>query len=369
MNGKMMSKKDKGECLQLLKGMDLIVLHMANKIQGQRSLAGCFHILTGKKSGQAIQDATLFGYQPWFGLYPDVNRSEFDSMVQEMVLREELHYQNNSILISEMGKQRLIDEGNKIRFFDRALLLQNYSIHIPKIKLFWNKLQLLGQVISFYLADQPQYSPQIMDLSIQRWLKKFWSSLSDKQEYIVQFQKEMKQFLTQMEDPLFAHLLLSRFSGYQVNALTLQQLSMKYQIPEAITRLYLFQALGLLYISIEDEKFSTLMPLILEMNSEEDNLTKSTAETLRYLKKGLSLEQISKVRGLKSSTIEDHIVEIAIQIPDFDLSNFIHSDLIDLVIKTSERLRTKKMRLIKEEIGEGISYLQIRLALIRGVNK
>ncbi|WP_025027719.1 helix-turn-helix domain-containing protein [Caldalkalibacillus mannanilyticus] len=348
----------------MLKGIDLILLHMANRIERQRSLAGCFHILTGKKSGQAIQDATLFGYQNWFGLFPDWNRSHFESLVQELMMNGKLVPVDNMCILSREAKLELQYQLEPLHFEQRAFATGAQTVSPQRVKICWNRLQLLSQVISFYLSKEQNYVPQISDVTVQKWVKGFWHSLSDKETFIFQFHKAMSRFLTEL-DPLLAHLLLGRLSGHHVNAQTIYQLSRQYQIPEAITHLYLYQAIGLLYISLQSDDFSTLVPIIMEEEHENKGLTQSTAATYSLLLKGFSIQEISNYRKLKISTIEDHIIEIAIHQPNLDLSQFVRPEVIEEVCHISDQLGTQKIKQIKEHIDPSVSYFQIRLALVR----
>ena len=50
---------------------------------------------------------------------------------------------------------------------------------------------------------------------------------------------------------------------------------------------------------------------------------------------------------------------------------FMEKEKIDKVIKVIEALQTRKLRVLKQEVGEDISYFEVRLVLARmeGVNE
>lgn len=74
---------------------------------------------------------------------------------------------------------------------------------------------------------------------------------------------------------------------------------------------------------------------------------------------------------MKVATIEDHFVEIALREKDFSIEMFMEKEKIDKVIKVIEALQTRKLRVLKQAIGEDISYFEVRLVLARmeGVNE
>ena len=91
-------------------------------------------------------------------------------------------------------------------------------------------------------------------------------------------------------------------------------------------------------------------------------MTKSTSVTYKLLKKGFSIEDIAAYRKVKKSTIEDHIIEIVLNDPQFPIDDFIHKDTLKKIKKTAAIVGKKKLRPIKERL-ENVTYFQIRLAL------
>ena len=65
------------------------------------------------------------------------------------------------------------------------------------------------------------------------------------------------------------------------------------------------------------------------------------------------------------NTIYDHIVEIALHDDNFPIEPFVSREKQDEIFKAAEKLKTRKLKLIKEAVGEDIDYFQIRLALTK----
>jgi uncharacterized protein YpbB len=349
-------------------GLHVLLLHMVHRIQGERSMAGCYHILKGKKSGQAIQDAALFGYQGWFGLFPQWDRASFESEVNRLILSNQLIPEKESYVLSQEGTKELHVAIKKYRFNDRAFLANNEGISVSEKELhqFWQRFQLLSQVISHTIGQTKHYNPMVSDLKIQGWVKRFWASIRQKEELAYETKNDVLHILSLFDDPLFPHLILDRLSGDRVTGRTFLQMSQTYSIPEALIRLYFFQAIVFLYGQIKEHSSSSLRYLIEEQSQMLPQLTQSTLKTYRLLEQGRSLEEVSQIRKLQLSTTEDHLIEIAIHVPDFDLSPYISSHIIRQVMAVSSRLRTRKLRVIKEELQDKVNYFQIRLALIKG---
>jgi uncharacterized protein YpbB len=74
---------------------------------------------------------------------------------------------------------------------------------------------------------------------------------------------------------------------------------------------------------------------------------------------------------LKVATIEDHFVEIALREKEFSIEMFMEKEKMEKVTKVIEALQTRKLRVLKQAVGEEISYFEVRLVLARmeGINE
>lgn len=89
----------------------------------------------------------------------------------------------------------------------------------------------------------------------------------------------------------------------------------------------------------------------------------STKKTYQLWRQGRSLDEIATIRNLKVATIEDHFVEIALRERDFSIEIFMEKNKIKHVQRIIETLQTRKLRVLKQAVGEEISYFEIRLVL------
>ena len=94
-------------------------------------------------------------------------------------------------------------------------------------------------------------------------------------------------------------------------------------------------------------------------------LTGSAYQTAQLYYEGCSIEQICMLRNLKKSTIEDHLVELAMNEPSFDITPFVTCEDQQLVHTAVEDYATRKLKVLHEVLPH-LTYFQIRLALAKG---
>ena len=97
---------------------------------------------------------------------------------------------------------------------------------------------------------------------------------------------------------------------------------------------------------------------------KNDSLTVSTRKTLELLNAGYDLNQIAQSRNLKLSTIEDHLVELALNMEDFPIDMYVDKVTQKKVIEISRQESTRQLKQIKNYL-KSASYFQIRLVLAK----
>ncbi len=179
--------------------------------------------------------------------------------------------------------------------------------------------------------------------------------------------------LLEKSNAIEATIVTYRLTGYERIGCTLQQLA---EITKQdIFRVY-FLFWGTIHFFIQEvrdkeNEFPLLAEIISYPNERAELFSLSTKKTYNFWRQGRSLEEIATIRNLKVATIEDHFVEIALREKDFSIEMFVEKEKIDKVIKVIEALQTRKLRVLKQAVGEDISYFEVRLVLARmeGVNE
>lgn len=108
-----------------------------------------------------------------------------------------------------------------------------------------------------------------------------------------------------------------------------------------------------------------------EENEEtEDEKIPSHIVSLNMYKEGKKLEDISKERGLKITTVQDHIIKAFLEGNDVNLESFIPEQHKKIIYEAINKIGAEKLRPIKDALPEEVDYMSIKAALctIKKVN-
>ncbi|MEG0384461.1 MAG: helix-turn-helix domain-containing protein [Solibacillus sp.] len=339
-----------------------ILLKIFTAFQNERTLSAAFHLLKGKRSGQTIQDVGLFQLHPFFGLLPKLTRGQFDEQV-------DLLFAKNYILIEENGYYHMTEIG--IKQASEALLFHFDGWHYRGNEhVFFARVSLALQSLSHQAAGVKSFIAVEKDEDVQSKVREFLVGNQFQQQTLqMKIYLEMEQSLEKIQvNEQVKTIIVYRLSGFQEPGLTWQQMAFGFHMQEMDIRLmygsgihqWLNEILG------DAQKYPYLYQLAQGIRVDL-MLTSSANETAKLYKKGHSLEQISSIRRLKLNTIEDHIVELAMNDVKFDSKPFLTSEDQQLIINASEDYQTKKLKILKEIIPH-VSYFQLRLALAKGAH-
>lgn len=342
--------------------LQTIILYCLNRINGERSIYSVFHILKGKKSSQTLQDGHLFQIAYFFQSYHFITREEFDKIIAQSELVnwiqpvKEQHY-----LLSAEGKKYLEKQLAEKPF---PTYLNGWTYH-SLTDAFWGRLSLLVQVCSNVVHNNSQYIPIQGKHEIQSWVKKFlnessksWIELAEQlyRELIVCFEKEKS---------INPSVVVIRLTGHNNFGLTSQQAAVYLGHEFTYYHLEFNNVLHYLLKSIQDNPvhYQLLFSIIKDLNNPF-SFTISTKKTYALLKSGLTIEQIALIRKLKRSTIEDHIVEIAFNDKQFDITPFVPSEKQNVILKSARKIGSKQLKQIRE-LTNNVDYFEIRLVMAK----
>ena len=88
----------------------------------------------------------------------------------------------------------------------------------------------------------------------------------------------------------------------------------------------------------------------------------SQKETLDFYKQGMKLEEIARQRGLAASTIESHLAEW-VSSGEVNVLDFMNEELLAQVKAVVERLGSQSFGPLKAEMGDAVSYGQLKMAV------
>lgn len=341
-----------------------IVLTFVQIIAGQRKTGGIFHLLKGKKSAQTIQDAYLFNCSNYVCSLSDLTRVEFDEQI--MVMEDAgllIKTENDTVLLTNKGVRTLKDL-NEVYHFPKNYNGAKYEWN-GSAAIFWDRLSLTIQSLSNLNHKNNTFYPISYKGSTQKWVKSFIYSYRNPYEILSKLVYNDLHSLLSLFSDHESNLFVKRLTGYDRTGKTFKQLSGDFRHDPLSTKLYFHSTIHQILKTVKrNEKDYPILSIFVSDLSEQQFITQSAYETNVLLKRGKSIDDITEIRSLKKSTIEDHLIELALYEPSFSYSLFINNGGIAEILETAMRLNTKKLRQIKDELPH-YDYFQIRLALTR----
>jgi uncharacterized protein YpbB len=345
---------------------EALFLYCFSKIKDERTIYSLYHLFQGKKSSQTIQDAHLYKLTPFFQAFPLLTRSELEDTV--VVLQEK------KLLIKKTPEHfTLSDKGEvKLKLFlnDQAFpprYLDGWKYH-HLTSVFWKRLSLLVQVCSNLVHLKKQFIPVQNKQDTLEWVKSFIKRQHlSREELGRSLYGELADFLRQIEgDPA---VLVQRLTGHAKIGLTAAQAAEELDMEHANYQLEFLNILHFLLQTAADEpgRFPLLDGLVRDIEKPVP-FTLSTEKTYQLISKGYSPEQIAQVRNLKMSTIEDHIVEIALHLNDFDLEPYVPKNKQQRILKAAHNTSAKKLKQIRDQVPDA-NYFEIRLVMAKNGDK
>ena len=329
-----------------------ILITILKAVDGERTISSPYHLIKGKKSGQTIQDIGYYKLHPYFGVMPKLEKKVYDKAVRKLF---------------EQGF--IITDGQVVRMTEASMALQtpvpllNGWKYRGKEQLFMARLSLIVQSLSQIHQNQRAFDPVVIAEDIQQWVKKYLHRINYRDaESCRNFKTELAVSLSKVDvDAAGKRIVVQRLSGFKIGGLTWEQIAAAERLEVIDVQLQAIETLHAWMDVLETRQFP-MMSELLDGVIQQSSLTETARRTEYYFRNGRSLEEIASLRGLKTSTIEDHFVELAINDPGFDILAFMDGSLYSKIIAVSHSRNTKRLRDIKEAIPEA-GYFKIRLAL------
>lgn len=329
-----------------------LVISIMKAVNLERTVSSPFHLIKGKKSGQTIQDIGYYRLHPYFAVMPKLDKNAYDEVIQSLFARNLLRPNEQVIDLSEAALGMRIPPSK----------LNGWKYRGNEI-LFLNRLSLIVQTLSHTSQSVYSFDPVHNAVDLQAWVKEYLVRINYRDSEIVdRFRKELHDSLEAAdvaEDNKM--MLMQRLTGLRLSGLTWEQIAAGKGLHTLDVQLSVIETLHAWLEILESGDFPLFSPLLNGV-VQRSSLTESAERTDKLFKQGLSLDEIAAVRQLKTSTIEDHFVELAMNDPAFDYTVFIPQDLFRSITGISAQRNTKRLRDIKDMLPQA-SYFQIRLAL------
>lgn len=335
-----------------------ILLYCLKQLNGERTIYSIYHLLNGKKSSQTLQDAHLFSLKRYFRILEPLTRESFDEIFNHLIEKK---------LVESCGEQRflLTSAGEDFIINHEQPYYVNGWRYQPLTLLVWERLSLLVQVTSNFTFQETKYIPIQKNVEVHNWLKGFLMSTSiPKRELGKSLFSEIVQILEQARD-VKPDVLIFRLTGYKQIGMTSSQIAKKLNIDSTHYHLEFTNIIHCFihYVEGNPSRFKVLSSLLDNLD-QKDSLTLSARKTLVLLNQGLTVEEIASIRNLKISTIEDHLVEFALNVKDFSINSYVDEEVQLKILEISRREATRQLKVIRNTLKTA-SYFQIRLVLAK----
>ncbi|MFD2704406.1 helix-turn-helix domain-containing protein [Salibacterium lacus] len=343
--------------MQALSFRRQMFLLLAERMNQERSIQALYHILTGKKSSQTIQDIKWYNVTYFFRMFPYWKETEFENDTNDLQYHRYIASHNNRVLITEQGRS----QNDNFRTSYSWPPIYNGWLYGKSAAVFWKRTALFVQCLSQTLAGNRRFLPVFEDISVQHWLKKNWpKTIEEKQQTASVLFDELRELLGEL-DERDAFLIMNRLTGYHLTGQTWTQLSTRLQMSEDECH---FRFLGSVHFLLEHADRSAVLRRAASGLEVWDVLTETTKKTLHYMNEGWGMERIARVRNLKRSTIEDHVVEIASEQTGFPIGDYVAKEDQNLILHHASALETKRLKVLKEAAQpKELDYFSIRLTL------
>ncbi|WP_010530845.1 helix-turn-helix domain-containing protein [Lentibacillus jeotgali] len=339
---------------------DYIVMSCCSRFKDGRSISAVYHLLKGKRSIQTVQDSHLYQLNRFYGIYPMLQKQDFDKHIHKLADGNLLAlYNDNTAKTTARGENWLHEhqEHVPINYF-------NGMDYYQKAPVFLERLLLLIQTMTNSRKNNFHFIPVIDKSVATNWVKKQYQQLYQNQAvFLNQLHEELYQLLKNYSD-MEANIFVDSLTGYNHYGMSRFQIAELYGLNQLDIPLIKTAIIHrMLTIISRNTAVYPLFTRFLQDLPQEAGITNSAGKTKGLLNKQYSAEEIAEMRHLKLNTIYDHMVEIALYDENFPLETYVTADEQKEILAAAKKISSFKLKAIKQEVSEAISYFQIRLVL------
>lgn len=349
--------------------LEQIIMRCFSNIRAERSSAAIYHLITGKRSVQTIQDARLFCIEDFYRIHRKLTKDSFKNTVKQLIQQNLLETIDNALrddhyVVTTKGEQWITENNDyKIYYFKGSL----YS---PYDQIFLSRLYLSIQTFSNTARDHYNFIPIIDEKNCEHWVKQLYKIVRGKEKvYLEKLYNEVEPLLGQfkVQD---AELFVERLTAYFHYGKSIDQLATSYTMnyDDVLLSIHAIAHKIIDDINRDPKKYPILSYYIKE-EMLEVTLSKSATRTYQLLKANRTIEEIAVRRQLKINTVYDHIVEIALNDQSFLIEPYIKNDQIIEIKAALQKVNGYKLKMIKDYVNENITFFQIRLVIAKYGNE
>lgn len=323
-----------------------------NKMKGTT----LYHLLRGRRTNSVLVYGFFHGVLPYLGAFPKLEESLIKKILK--------NHCSKGFLVEHDGEYQLTDEGR--------MALKKNALRFPDIDYFsfgktasmnWRLVKFAVQVVSYISYGENEYVPietsPYYTIQVKNWLKR-----QEKAQLPTQIKTELATIFKQLSDTQVT-FLSNQFSGRQIDGSVVYQLLPKTMQEFPYNQLFEDEAIHAFFRQLKKIPESILYALVKE--GLKQNYNQSARQTIRLFLQGATKEQVMQIRHIKTSTINDHLIEWAIVDETFPFQRFISREAQVHLSQLDQPMLTWQYAEINERFS--ISYDSFRLFQIREYRK
>lgn len=278
----------------------LLILDCFSSEESMRT-STLYHLLKGKRTSSILSYGYFYQCLMYFALFPKIEEKNYQHIIDDLLEKKlVLEVEPGFVVLTITGRELLSASSFPKRDYLNQLAFYKWDMS------YFERIVFTTQVLSEKAHHNVNYLPIENSLFKQQQLKN-WLRKQNK-EVTSDFYLEWDQ-LTDDLPKESQELILGQLVGFNEIGLTLNQLADKNKQD------YLFNYLEfkniwhhLIQLIIEKPKQYPLFDELLqiEINSKKEDSSQLSGQLSQ---EGLSIEEIAKKRGLKISTVTDHLIE------------------------------------------------------------
>ncbi|TPG89618.1 hypothetical protein EEL32_05780 [Brevibacillus laterosporus] len=357
--------------------LEALILNGLAVLQGERTPQSLYYMVKGRKANQVWQDVNNFNLHSYYRLFPWISRGLWEQIMKNLLEKEWVTTTNtsqknitSSFELTSSGYEHL-SEQKEIYQLERWLSGINGILITEEATLFRLQVLLMVQTISQLLYDNTHFSPIVQNKEIQRRIKQLLLETADRDAWLDGLANELFLVMDKL-DPSLQQQFFLQWTGASQVGLTSRQIAYYFHESVLLTEVKLLSLWSSMYCEVKENEsgqYVLLQKLCQLQSAQKPPISMSAWETYKMLQKDMSLDEIATRRAIKLNTVEDHLIEMALMALPCKYERWVSNPQIQFVQEASNRLQTKRLRLLKDELGHNYSYLQIRLALaLRGAS-
>lgn len=315
-----------------------------------------YHLLRGKRSSSVLLYGFFHDILRFSGMYPRFSENDLIQLLAMYGKKGLLEQEEVYFFLTEKGAEA-----------NRQFLMNHTVSHMDFFRFgrsdleIWRLIKFAVQVASHLSAEENRYVPLESDVFFSAQIKR-WLSLRPKAVTISKVQQELGKIFGSMEQ-WQADFLANQFSGFEMAGLV------SFQLAETHDKAQIFlierDALHAFLTQLSLHEDFILHQLAKTLFAK--NLNSSMLMTKSLVLKGLNFEEIVQRRGLKKGTVQDHLLEWAIQDPNFPYERFLSDGDAEYLMKLDQKAKDWSFKEVFSE--NAMDYLTFRLTQIKQYRK